>query len=120
MSVLFFNMLCVLVIVVLARKIWSAECAIRAYKDRKRAGNALDTWRKARPFLYVGQCKYAQSLVLAMIAAQRRINKYDDCLTEELKEMLLATLYRLLNEQPPRDNPPKALPQQAPGFLLLD
>ena len=91
--------------------------ASKAYDDHDRAFDLLEQWEKARPFLRVGQCPYAQSLVLEMIDAYERIMLYDP--NSPGKEWWLQYLRGLLQDVPPPRTPPFASePPQGLAFFL--
>jgi hypothetical protein len=82
---------------------------LTALEDYIRADNRFQKWRKARPFLYVGQCPYAQALVKEMINAWERLrvcNEQYHLNSKSFHEEGLRALYQLLEEQPPHKPPP--------------
>ena len=81
------------------------------------ASREFDRWRVARPFLWVGQSPYAQSLVWTMI------NSCDWLLKDDPTwgyPFVITSLYKLLEEQPPPYTPPdtKPGPNRALPFLI--
>ncbi len=78
------------------------------------ASRAFDEWRAARPFLWVGQSTYAQSLVWTMIES------YDWLLKDDPTwgyPFVITNLYKLLEEQPPPYTPPTTKAPHLRGFL---
>lgn len=73
-----------------------------ALEDFVAAGKMLEAWLVARPRLYVSQSEYARSLVQMMIDSFLIMLTFNS----ELDRKTLATLYKLLNGQPPSHNPP--------------
>lgn len=63
----------------------------------------LERWLDIRPFLYVGTCPYARGLVLQMIESYEHIVRLAPGVRDET---IFETLYHLLNENPPRHDPP--------------
>lgn len=81
------------------------ELGSEAFFEYLENGRRFDEWRAARPFLYVRQCEYATGLVLAMIDSYERYILYRGA-TPSMEHNLLA-LRTMLEEQPPRHDPPK-------------
>ena len=75
---------------------------VSAYNKYIEAEERLRQWQAARPFLYIGQCEYAQSLVFVMIDAYKLLLIYEDWRDIEI----LTNLHELLDEQPPSHDPP--------------
>lgn len=61
----------------------------------------LERWQTQRPFLYVSQCTYAQTIVYDMITIAEKIVSIDP---EWLEEGTLEYLQELLNTLPPPDD----------------
>lgn len=82
------------------------DARIRALDDYWLAYNLYQEWRRARPYLRVGQSPYAQKLVRSMIGAHEQylLLKGEDTENNEVLEYL----HRLLNWDPP-DYPPTGL-----------
>lgn len=75
-----------------------------AYDAWEQADRLLDEWQAARPFLFIGQCEYAQLLVREMIQASKEIAEYNGYPAEEMEYIEL--LYRMLDEKPPPEDEP--------------
>ncbi len=76
------------------------KLAHEAYEEFFAANEALERWRAHRPFLFVGQCPYAQSLVLRMIDAEYLLIRYQWGHVSAIDQ-----LHALLNELPPPYDP---------------
>lgn len=76
----------------------------KATERYERAKELFYAWRKARPFLFVGQSPYAQSLVLEFIEQYQLAREFLPCL--KVDEEVLASWRRLLNQMPPEYDPP--------------
>jgi hypothetical protein len=110
------------VIICLIRGILSAMRELRQLKRAnkalercKRAKNLFDAWRAARPFLYVGQCPYAQGLVLEVISQYKAVCDFSEYIRPDTK--IINSWRALLNELPPDYDPPE--PAAKAGFLFL-
>lgn len=81
----------------------------RAVESIMRASGLFAEWQKARPFLWVGQSPYAQSLILGMMDDVRIMAKYarryNWACAEECDRALLA-LEKMLQQDPPPYGPP--------------
>ena len=75
----------------------------QVYEEWFEASRAFDAWRVARPFLWVGQSSYAQSLVWTMIESYDWLLKDDPTWGHPF---VITDLYKLLEEQPPPYTPP--------------
>ena len=92
---------------------WKLE--ISTAGDFNEIAGLFMAWRRARPFLYAGQCEYAQGLVLEMICLYRKILEMD--LYED--DGFLQDLYCLLDERPPGSNPPRTQKPRIAGLSSL-
>lgn len=79
------------------------------------AGDLLNKWQEARPFLYIGQSQYAQSLVRTMIESYALMLLHND----DLDANVLTELYELLEDHPPSDDPPLTKPSEAVSILRI-
>lgn len=103
-------LVCILLVVL---EIWRRDRRLsKAYRKYIDTNNMLCDWLDSRPFLFIGQCHYAQSLVLELIEAQHIILKYDS--SKENKEHM-EDLYEMLNDLPPDLEPPEF--KNLGGFL---
>lgn len=85
---------------------------IAAYRDFVQAGEQLQKWHAARPFLYVSQSAYSRSLVRTMIDSYVIMLAYDRGLDREV----LTELYGLLVTLPPTHDPPAKTRSGGPSF----
>lgn len=91
------------------------EQRILVFNNFVEARDRLEAWQEARPFLYIGQSNYAQTLVHTMIDAYKQMLSYND----QLNAGLLKSLYELLNDVPPSDDPPIAHNKTVGGRFLI-
>lgn len=86
----------------------AVDCAVENFK---RTFCLFVEWKKARPFLWVGQSSYARLLVLDMMDDIRVLAKYarsfDRVYAEKCDKALLA-LEKMLQQDPPPYNPPNS------------
>ncbi len=67
----------------------------------------LYRWKRARPFLTVGGCRYSQSLVWEMIRqVESLVASSSDMKFIEMGQLVLAKLYEVLDQEPPPHFPP--------------
>jgi hypothetical protein len=81
-----------------------SRLAEREFEKHHHSLRLFISWRKARPFLFVGQCPYAQGLVHAIIDSYERA--YELLPYLEANEQWLESWRRLLHEMPPHHDPP--------------
>ena len=75
------------------------------------ARDLLEKWKVVRPFVFLGQCPYARSLVLEMIQAYECYLSLKGGTPEE--DEFLASMYLLLDETPPQSPTPAEKPRAA-------
>ncbi|HEY4501874.1 MAG TPA: hypothetical protein VJJ20_02310 [Candidatus Paceibacterota bacterium] len=85
------------------RDLWKHRKFYQAMNKVERAGELYFRWREARPFLFVGQSPYAQSLIIEML----RQYEYAGSLFAYIcpnQEWVMAWR-RILHEMPPEYDP---------------
>lgn len=102
--------------VIRAHVSYVALCHERASLER--CLDLLIEWRRARPFLWVGQSEYAQGLVHRMMRATRILIEGGD-LDQERGMRILELLQGLLDEDPPPHDPPHNSEEPRPRLFLF-